>query len=629
MTSLISVLKKLEKARKEITGLIDNATVIFVDMTESTTYKDERGIELGVEKVIKFNLDVTKIIKENGEKYKKNGGLDEYGICKYIGDEVMAYFKGKNSSKVAIEIAIDIQRYFKDVNKEIRNELDKYKPKMGIDFGNVLFAQYYDFPIDPHGLVVDRAARIVSLAQPYQILISEDAKNHAEDNIEVEFGEKERKKLKGIKEEVEIREVIWDKELGELGIKLEEVPSVFMIPADEPTVYKFIKDNNLLERSEQVDLSLYTYETLAAALRYDLERLKTPITFRVIIRNPLTDPKKKVFIQSSIAIMEEINRVNPKISFNVRFYDEEPLIRAYIFHKKNDKVEGILGMYKYDPKHPMLFVGAEYNQLIYTRGRSFFENHLLSTFQGRFNHSWEKLTEQKAVIFDLDGVIIDSMPFYYNAWKEAFETVDINVSEQEIYEREGEKREVTAREIYKKYKFEEPNGDLINAIVARKEEAYHRIFKIKMFPGIAELLNLLKAKNIKLGLVTGSVTRTIEELKSKNPLFSIFDVTVTGGETKIGKPSPDPYLKSVEKLRIPAHNCYVVENAPLGIKSAKSAGLICFAVKGPSPLSDRELKSAGADFVYKDIKELKKHIIWVDSNMSMKEFLDAFGEVIG
>ncbi len=628
MTSLISVLEKLERARKELTGLIDNATVLFVDMTGSTAYKDERGIELGVEKVIKFNLDVTKIIKEKGEEYKQKGEIEEYGICKYIGDEVMVYFKGKNSSKLAIEIAADIQKYFKEVNKEIRNELDKYKPKISIDFGDVLFAQYYNFPMDPHGLVVDRAARIVSLAKPYQILISEDAKIHSDGKIDVKFGEKERKKLKGIKDEVGIYELIWDKELGELGIKLEEVPSVFMISADEPTVYKFMQDNNLLEHSDHVDLFLYTYETLATALRYDLERLETPITFRVIIRNPLSDPKKKVSIENSISIMGEINRINPKITFNVRFYDEEPLLRSYIFHKKDDKVEGLLGMYKYDSAHPMQFVGAEYNQLIYTRGQSFFEDHLLGTFRGRFNYSWNKLTKQKAVIFDLDGVIIDSMPFYYKAWMEAFETVTINVSEDEIYMREGEKREITAKEIYKKYKEREPDDDLIKAIVTRKEETYHKIFKLKIFPGVEELLRLLKAKNIKLGLVTGSVTRTIEKLKSENELFNIFDTMVTGGETKTGKPSPEPYLKAIEKLRVPAHNCYVVENAPLGIKSAKSAGLTCFAVKGPSPLSNEELKNAGADFVYNDIKELKKYIIWADTNMSMKEFLKIFIDVL-
>ncbi len=96
-TSLISVLRKLEHAKEELRGLIERAAIIFIDMTESTTYKDERGIELGVEKTIKFNLDVTRIINEKGEKFRKMGEIENYEICKYIGDEVMAYFKEKTA----------------------------------------------------------------------------------------------------------------------------------------------------------------------------------------------------------------------------------------------------------------------------------------------------------------------------------------------------------------------------------------------------------------------------------------------------------------------------------------------------------------------------------------------------
>ena len=223
--SLMSVLEKLKQVKSELVGLIETPAIIFIDMAGSTTYKDERGIAAGVEKVVNFNLDVTNIIKEKGEECKRNSEIEEYEICKYICDEVMAYFKGKSSSKVAVEIAIGIENHFKDVNSKISDEFEKYKPKIGIDFGEVLFAQYYEnSPRDPHGLIVDRAARIVSLAKPCQILISEEAKNHAGDKVDVEFREKEEKKFKGIKERTIVREVIWDEEIGELGIKLEEEP---------------------------------------------------------------------------------------------------------------------------------------------------------------------------------------------------------------------------------------------------------------------------------------------------------------------------------------------------------------------------------------------------------------------
>lgn len=217
--SLLSVVEESNRAGRKLTALIEIAAIIFIDMADSTTYKDERGIEPGVLKVVNFNLDVTKIIKEKGEKFKQKGEIKEYEICKYIGDAVMAYFKGKSSSKVAVEIAIDIENHFKDVNSEISDEFEKYKAKIGIDFGEVLFARYYEnSPLDPHGLIVDRAARIVSLAKPCQILISEEAKNDAGDKVDVKFSEKEKKKFHGIKEKTIVREVIWDEEIGELGM---------------------------------------------------------------------------------------------------------------------------------------------------------------------------------------------------------------------------------------------------------------------------------------------------------------------------------------------------------------------------------------------------------------------------
>lgn len=626
--SLIYTLKKIQQAREEIKSFIERATIIFIDMAESTYYKNEKGIELGVEKVVNFNLGTTEIIKEKGKEYVQNEEIEKYDISKYIGDEVMAYFKGKDSAKVAVEIAIQIQRHFEEVNRRKRDELEKYKPKIGIDFGDVLFAQYYvSSPLDPHGLAVDRASRIVRLAKPYQILISEEIKNLVEGKMTIQTSIMEKRKFKGIKEEVKIYEVIWDEKIGQLGIKIEEEPSVSMISADEPTVFRFIQDKNLLERSKQIDLSLYTYETLASALRFKLLQSKTQMKFRVLIRNPSRDPKKDANIKGSISNMAEVISKNPKISFDVRFYDDEPLLRTYIFHKENNETEGLLGLYKYDPNHEMKFVGAEYNYLIYARAIPLFEKHLLNIFQSRFNYKWNKLTIQKAVIFDLDGVLIDSMLFYYWAWNEAFKKVGISINKEDIYEREGEKGEITARELYKKYKGKEPNSDIINVITETKDEAFRRIFKVQIFPGALELLTSLKSKSVKLGLVTGS-TSLADKFKKHNKFLEIFDAIVTGEDTKNGKPMPDPYLMAVQKLAVSTKNCYAVENSLLGIKSAIEAGLTCFVVKGPFSLSDKMLKNAGVNYIYKNIIELKKHLIWADTNIHMRDFLDVFGQFL-
>jgi beta-phosphoglucomutase len=110
-------------------------------------------------------------------------------------------------------------------------------------------------------------------------------------------------------------------------------------------------------------------------------------------------------------------------------------------------------------------------------------------------------------------------------------------------------------------------------------------------------------------------------------LFELFDVIITSEDTKNGKPAPDPYLMAIEKCGISKDNCYVVENGPLGIESAVNSGLTCLAVRGNSPLPESALKKAGATLVYRNISELRKHLIWVDTNIRLTEFHKIFESV--
>lgn len=213
----------------------------------------------------------------------------------------------------------------------------------------------------------------------------------------------------------------------------------------------------------------------------------------------------------------------------------------------------------------------------------------------------------KAVIFDLDGVLIDSMPFHYQAWKDAFAEFDIDITREDIYEREGEKREKTVSDLYSKYSRKELNPDLIKSIIQTKDAIYKRIFKVQFIPGALELLASLKRNNVKLALVTGATS--LEDLFRQHTGFlDNFDAIVDGDSSQRGKPAPDPYLIAVQRLQLSAENCCVIENAPLGIMSAVAANLICFAIKGPSSLSEATLKAAGAHRVYEDIEGLKEDI---------------------
>ncbi len=214
---------------------------------------------------------------------------------------------------------------------------------------------------------------------------------------------------------------------------------------------------------------------------------------------------------------------------------------------------------------------------------------------------------KKAAIFDLDGVLLDSMPYYDAAWKAAFATLDITVNKDEFYKREGEQRIRSVEEIFENDKGYRPSARVSEAILNAMHDTFVKSFKPKLFPCTRELLTALARKDIALGLVTGS--ENLEQMfGSASDLLALFDAVVTARETKKGKPAPEPYELAVQRLKLPPTRCCAVENAPLGIRSAKAAGLFCVAVRNTSPLPASELKRAGADVVFNSNKELMKRL---------------------
>jgi beta-phosphoglucomutase len=213
------------------------------------------------------------------------------------------------------------------------------------------------------------------------------------------------------------------------------------------------------------------------------------------------------------------------------------------------------------------------------------------------------IENSKAVICDLDGVLIDGMPFHCRAWAGAFKSFGILIEDEDIYLREGEKRQVTATELYEKYTGRAPEPALVEVIIKEKDRIYKTIFTVQFIPGALEMLAVLKQSGVKTGLVTGSTS--LHEMFSHHVYFlTLFDAIVDGDATPRGKPAPDPYLAAVERLKLPADQCCVIENAPLGIRSAIAAKLTCYGVKGPSPLSLETLKSAGAHFTFDSLNDL-------------------------
>ena len=187
----------------------------------------------------------------------------------------------------------------------------------------------------------------------------------------------------------------------------------------------------------------------------------------------------------------------------------------------------------------------------------------------------------KGILFDLDGVLIDTMPLHYRAWKELAESLGFSVTQEEIYRREGEKGEITARDFL--IRASQPVSESrIRELLDKKETLYRGMLAIKPVDGAEQLLRHLKSKTKKLGLVTGSSQRDIQGRLTES-FLGYFECIVTSDMVLHSKPHPDPYQLALRMINLQRDEIVVIENAPYGISAAKAAGLTCVALRTSLP----------------------------------------------
>ncbi|MBF0485128.1 MAG: HAD family phosphatase [Candidatus Omnitrophica bacterium] len=207
-----------------------------------------------------------------------------------------------------------------------------------------------------------------------------------------------------------------------------------------------------------------------------------------------------------------------------------------------------------------------------------------------------------AVIFDMDGVITNTMPYHYRVWKKIFHDEGISVSKFQVYKREGQKGIESLREIFALH--HKPFCDKYGqALLAKKEKILKNIVKTRFVPGACLFLKKMKKNGFRLALVTGTSRHEVEQILPKD-IYHLFDVVICGSDVKKGKPHPEPYLKAIKALKIKRGEAFVVENAPLGIASAKKAGLRCLALKTSLPA--KYLKEA--DAVFNGFASLERYV---------------------
>lgn len=212
----------------------------------------------------------------------------------------------------------------------------------------------------------------------------------------------------------------------------------------------------------------------------------------------------------------------------------------------------------------------------------------------------------KAVIFDMDGVITNTMPDHFRAWRKVLLIMSgISVTKRDIYLREGQPGSITLREIFRE-KGHAIGRAQAQEILQAKEKLFKKIVRRRFVPGARGFLRYLKNNGFTLGLVTGTARHEVERILPR-PIMDLFSVVVTGCEVKKGKPHPEPYLMALKKLKIRSKEAVVIENAPFGIRSAKRARLRCLALETSLPRSF--LKEA--DFISSTYADLRRAVCFI------------------
>jgi beta-phosphoglucomutase len=185
----------------------------------------------------------------------------------------------------------------------------------------------------------------------------------------------------------------------------------------------------------------------------------------------------------------------------------------------------------------------------------------------------------KAIIFDKDGVLIETFDSYLQAYTKVLSKIGIKIKGNDVAKRYG----IKGPEIIKQIAAE--NGKNITDEQAKelaneKDKLYLKFSekKMKLLPGVKKLLIYLKKKKYKIGIASSASRETIEQMIRVTKIKNYINTCVDGFEVKSSKPDPEIFLKCAEKLKVKPEDCIVIEDSIHGIEAAKRAGMKSLAV---------------------------------------------------
>ena len=201
-----------------------------------------------------------------------------------------------------------------------------------------------------------------------------------------------------------------------------------------------------------------------------------------------------------------------------------------------------------------------------------------------------------AVIFDMDGILIDSEPLWKVALIEAFKTVDATLTREMAYETVGFRLDEVVEHWHRRFQWKGKSSkemerlilDKVAALIAEHGEAK---------PGVHTILNFLKTKPVKIGLASGSYYQIINAILKKLDIHMHFDLVYSAEDEPYGKPHPGIYINAAKKLGVRVDECLVFEDSFNGVLAAKAAKMKCIAVPDLSAPTLQKLMIADKQIV--------------------------------
>ena len=213
----------------------------------------------------------------------------------------------------------------------------------------------------------------------------------------------------------------------------------------------------------------------------------------------------------------------------------------------------------------------------------------------------------KAIFFDLDGTLIDSEYFHFDCWNEILAEAGVQLTYEDwIKNYAGIPLPINAERLIEKYNITTIPYD---ELVQRREALTLDRFKthdVELMPFVLENLNFFTEKGLTLALVTSSPRADVEAVFERNGLKHFFKLIITRSEVVNSKPDPESYNVCREQLGLKIDECIVFEDTLNGVKAAKAANLVCFAIQ--SNTDDYE-KLAIADKIFVDFNEAKNYLL--------------------